>query len=242
MQLEADSLERLVPEAIRQDDATGGETLALHVERYVFAARWARAGRLLDLACGVGYGTRLLAERCPDVEEVLGVDISESAVTYASERYGGERTRFTCSNALSFDDPRGFDTIVSLETVEHVSDPAALVARLATLLRPGGMLVASVPTTPSVDLNPHHLSDFSERSFRRLFEPHGLRERGCLRQVQPVRIGSLLRRSEARMRDVRRNLPAWYCAHPGALLRRAAATMRYGFSNRYLTVAWQADG
>jgi hypothetical protein len=102
------------------------------------------------------------------------------------------------------------------------------------------VLVGSVPTTPSVDANPHHLHDFSERSFRRLFAGFGLVELDALVQDQPFRLGSVLRRSEARLADVRENLPAWYLAHPSAFLRRIAATLRFGFRNRYLTLAWRA--
>ena len=60
MELDADSLERLVPERLSPEDLAGQETLRLHVERYAFAAEHALPGRLLDLACGVGYGTRIL--------------------------------------------------------------------------------------------------------------------------------------------------------------------------------------
>ena len=58
-----------------------------------------------------------------------------------------------------------------------------------------------------------------------------------LRQIQPVSLLSVLRRIETRMGDLRPNLPGYYARHPGALLRRIGATLRYGFSNRYLTVA-----
>jgi hypothetical protein len=51
----------------------------------------------------------------------------------------------------------------------------------------------------------------------------------------------VLRRSEARMGDLRAGLPRYYASHPGALLRRLAATLRHGFANRYLTVAWRAS-
>ena len=46
-------------------------------------------------------------------------------------------------------DADGFDTVVSLETIEHVPDPAGFVSRLVALLRPGGVFIGSVPTTPS---------------------------------------------------------------------------------------------
>jgi SAM-dependent methyltransferase len=241
MQLDADSLERLVPDRVRAQDLTGEETLRLHVERYEFSATHARPGRILDIACGAGYGTRLLADRCAGVEEALGVDLSELAVSYARERYGDARTHFRVADAMEFADGEGFDTIVSIETVEHLPRPGAFADRLVGLLRPGGILVASAPTTPSTDVNPHHLHDFSERSFRRLFASRGLREFDCLRQVQRLRLAPLLRREESRMRDMRSKLPAYYLSHPRALLHRLASTLRNGLANHYITIAWRAD-
>lgn len=236
------SLERLVPDTLDGRDISGAATLELHLARYRFALRHLRPGRVLDIACGVGYGTHVLAEGVEAGTSVVGVDISEEAVDYARRRYGGPNIEFAIGDALAFDDASGFDTIVSLETVEHVEDPAALIAHLVDLLRPGGVFVASVPTTPSVDVNPHHRHDFSERSFRDLVGNHGLQEVDCLRQVQPVSVGAVARRSEARMQDLRPNLLAWYATHPGSFFRRVAATLRYGFSNRYLTVAWRPEG
>jgi len=237
VELAPDSLERLIPDELARDDITGHETLRLHLERYEFAARHARGGRILDMACGVGYGSRLLFDRAAQATTVLGVDISDSALEYARTHYAREGVSYRSADAMGFEDPEGFDLIVSLETIEHLPDPPSFVARLPKLLRAGGVLVASVPTTPSVDLNPHHTHDFTEASFRRLFEPLGLAEFDALRQVQPVSIGSILTRREARLGDLRRNLPLWYLRHPGALLRRVSATLHHGFANHYVTLA-----
>ena len=236
------SLERLVPDRLSVDDVSGTATLELHLARYRFAAGQMRPGRVLDIACGVGYGTHLLAEAAGSSAEVVGVDISEDSLDYARRRYAAPNVEFKIGDALEFADPEGFDTIVSLETVEHVGDPVALIANLVSLLRPGGVLVASVPTTPSTDVNPHHLHDFSEKSFRRIVEQHALQPLDSLRQVQPVSVGAVARRSEERMNDLRPNLIAWYATHPVPLIRRIAATLRHGFTNHYVTIAWQAEG
>jgi 2-polyprenyl-3-methyl-5-hydroxy-6-metoxy-1,4-benzoquinol methylase len=240
--LAPDSLERLIPDQLEQDDATGRETLRLHLERYEFAAQHARGGRALDMACGVGYGSRLLFDRTADTTTVVGVDISEAALDYARTHYLRDGLEYRCCDAMRFEDSDGFDLIVSLETIEHLPDPAAFARRLPSLLRPGGVLIASVPTTPSVDLNPHHTHDFSEASFRRLLAPLGLVEIDALRQVQPVAITAILMRRETRMADLRRNLALWYLQHPGALARRIGTTLTHGFANHYLTLALRRDG
>jgi SAM-dependent methyltransferase len=167
------------------------------------------------------------------------VDLSEESILYAQERYGRDGVEFRKADAMQFEDPGGFDTIVSLETVEHLPQPEQLIAHLVSLLRPGGVLIASVPTTPSVDVNPHHLHDFNERSFRRMFANQPLEERACLRQIQPFGMTSILRRDEARLTDLRPNLLRYYAMHPGAAFRRLASTLRFGFVNCYITIAWQ---
>ena len=240
MELNPDSLERLVPEDVKAGDTTGEETLRLHLERYEFAARHLQAGRLLDVACGVGYGTRTLSDRAAVPIDALGVDISQAAVDYANGRYAQEGTRYLCSDGMKLQDDEGFDNIVSIETIEHLPDPVSFVDKLVSLLRPGGVLVGSVPVTPSVDANPHHLHDFTERSFRALFAKHGLEEIEAFRQDQPFSAGAVVTRSESRMQQVRPNLPVYYLQHPGALARRVYSTLRHGFKNVYLTVAWRA--
>lgn len=239
MQLEVNSLERLVPDLMDPEDKAGIETLDLHLARYRFAAGQARPGRLLDLACGVGYGTRVLADGAAQVQSALGVDIAPEAVEYASSHYANDRVRYRNCDGMAFDDPEGFDTIVSLETVEHVPEPEALFERLVGMLRPGGIFISSVPVTPSVDLNPHHLTDWTARGFRALGRKHGLVERDAFEQVQRMSPLELVRGTRFKKDNLRPNLVGYYTSHPGAAVRRAATILRHGFANLYLTVVWQ---
>jgi len=232
------TIERLIPESVVLDDITGQATLSLHMQRYEFAAKHVKGNRLLDIACGVGYGTRLMADNVNTINEALGVDLSHDAVDYALRHYRNERVRFLEQDAMTFSDEEGFDSIVSVETMEHVAEPAMLAKRLIGLLRPGGVFIASVPTTPSTDVNPFHSHDFTEGSFRDMVAMHGMSEIACLRQVQPYPLIKTVKREESRMKDMRQNLILYYLNHPWALVKRLWATLRYGFTNRYITIVW----
>jgi len=233
------SLERLVPGTLTNDDATGRETLELHMERYRFASKFVTSGRVLDCACGVGYGTAILSEAESNPESVLGVDIDPKAANYASQSYASDKVSFRQGDGCLLQDDQGFDTIVSLETVEHVPDPVALLTNFFNLLRPGGKLIASVPVTPSVDVNPYHLHDFTKMSFRKLGRDLGLKEIDAMDQVQPFSPFKIVSGNEARLDDMRKNLIGYYLSHPGAVYSRIRSTVVDGFCNKYLTVVWE---
>ncbi|MES2124145.1 MAG: class I SAM-dependent methyltransferase [Gemmatimonadota bacterium] len=234
------TLERIVPEGLESGSATGQETLELHLARYRFAVEHIPAGVVLDLACGVGYGSAMLANS-PAISMVVAGDISRAALAHAKAVYSHPRVKLCCGSYADSFRPRSFDAIVSLETIEHVPDPAKLVGQFARLLRPGGRLIASVPVTPSVDANPHHLTDFSRNSFLRLGRSAGFTPLFRLEQTQPYSMFRVLSRTEQRTQDLRRGLLGYYLTHPMSALRRAVSTARYGFTNRYLTVVWQLE-
>jgi len=230
-----------VPDEVAPDDVPGQAALRLHLERYEFAADHLRPSRLLDIACGVGYGTRLMVDKNSSVVDAVGVDLSQEAIEHAQKRYGGERVMFRSADAPEFTNEAGFDSIVSLETLEHMPDPKGLIRHLVHLLRPEGVFIASVPTTPSAGVNPHHLHDFTESSFRAMTGAHGLRELSSLAQVQPYRLMRSLHREESRMRSILKQIVRYYAKHPRAFVKRLLFAVRHGFENRYLTVAWQKN-
>ena len=227
-----------MPGALRHGDSTGADTLALHLERYHWAAARLQPGVILDLACGVGYGSVLLADLNPGTR-VVGADISRDALSEARRTYQHPRVAFVRGNGGGALQSARFDTIVSLETIEHVPDPGQFFSELVDLLVPGGRLIASVPVTPSVDVNPHHRTDFTKRSFLALGEQRGLRMLDSHLQIQRFQPLRILTRTEQRTRDLRPHLFRYYLSHPTAAVKRLATTLRHGFSNHYLTVAWQ---
>ncbi len=128
--------ERFTPECVR-------EIWYEHWHRYAFALDLARGKRVLDAACGEGYGSNLLAGVAA---EVVGVDISAEAIAHARARYQRDNLAFETGDAaaLTFADQR-FDLIVSFETLEHLYEQEALVAGFARMLAPGGVLLISSP-------------------------------------------------------------------------------------------------
>jgi SAM-dependent methyltransferase len=244
--LDCSSLERIIPDQLADDGTTGVATLDLHLERYEFAASHLRSGTLLDMACGVGYGTSYLISNCPQIREAIGVDLSQDAIDYASARYNDKRIQWIVADATAFRpddfaDKSGFDNIVSLETIEHLPHPEPFFQHLADLLRPGGILVASVPTTPSMDGNPHHLTDFTEHSFRRMARGLPLQEVAAFGQEQPFSATQVLAGKEKRLSRDHRGLLKFYWQNPGKLVTRAVSTVRWGFVNRYSTIVWKRD-
>jgi len=234
------TLERLVPDLVSAHDTTGQDTLKLHLERYAFAAAHITGGAVLDIACGVGYGSRYLKDRT-SAATVTGVDLSDEAIAYATQLYEDSSVTFQTADALAFQGGP-FDAVISLETIEHLPDPAAFVRHaVRDLLAPGGLFVGSVPVTPSMDANPYHLSDFTPQSFRRLLADEGLHEVAALPQVQPFNPFAVALRTEVRMQSMRKSLLSYYAKHPRKMLLRLRSTVIDGFNNKYLTLACRKE-
>lgn len=137
-----------------------------HLARYRFARERVGPGaRILDLACGTGYGTRLLA--------ATGADISLEALRYARKRFPAS---YVAADALRLPFGRVFDAVVSFETLEHVRDAGRFLEEVRRVLRPGGQLILS---TPNRELwsprsprpcQRHHVREFNPREFRALLK------------------------------------------------------------------------
>lgn len=128
-----------------------------HVARYEWAAKtlpW--ASRVLDIACGIGYGTKLLAEAG---HEATGADISQESIDFAREHFSHPLAIYQVADASSFH-IAGFDACVSFETIEHIEDPRQL---LIALRQQCSMLLASVPNE---DVWPYDGQTFHFRHYR----------------------------------------------------------------------------
>jgi len=148
-----------------------------HLQRYMFAQARIEGNRVLDLACGVGYGSYILAQAAG--RDVIGIDRDPHAIAYGHAQYQRLGLRLLEGDALKWNnDGELFDTIVSFETIEHLPEPLAFVARIASMLKPGGVFLVSAPNTlqhklaPEPIENEFHLNEPDYTEFCSWLRPH----------------------------------------------------------------------
>lgn len=234
------NLERINPDFVVDDEILGQKTLELHLERYRFAAKHLHDGAVADIACGVGYGSFLLLEECGDrISHIYAIDNDPESIRFASGRYAHNKITFIEADALNYRSPEKLNTVVSLETLEHLEDPSAFIQHMSRQLVAGGRFIASVPITPSMDANPYHLHDFTVKKFKKMFTDARMKEIGSLIQQQPYSIFSILKQKEERSKDLRKNIAGYYASKPGKLLLRLKSLVKDGWNNKYIVTAFQ---
>lgn len=159
--------ERLIPKQIPSDPASQ-KLFEIHLRRYETAASYVQGKRVLDIACGTGYGSQML--RLAGAIAVVGVDICPETIQYARNHYQENNVEFVCADALTFEWPQQFDVIVSFETIEHLPHPAKFLNRLRSLIIPGGDLLLSAPLGETRHIDPYHLHAFSQEDIFTLLE------------------------------------------------------------------------
>jgi SAM-dependent methyltransferase len=159
--------ERIVP------DETAPGIAALHRKRYEFAEPWCAGKRVLDLACGVGYGTHQLASVA---SHAVGVDVAEDAIAYARRRYAAPNVEFAIMDASSLTfEPESFDVVCAFEAIEHFGDVDGVLREVTRVLRPDAAFFASTPRverTTHRPENPWHRVEFAVADFERLLRDH----------------------------------------------------------------------
>jgi len=151
------------------------ETASEHISRYVFASKFAH-GIVLDVASGSCYGSSIL-RRNNATNHVIGVDMDKNLLLFGKYVYSIDCIRADAQH-LPFRE-KIFDTIVSIETIEHVNDQDKFVYNLKSCLKKGGHVILSTPNklyfspllpTP---LNPYHAREYYLEHLFTFLKSHG---------------------------------------------------------------------
>jgi len=145
-----------------------------HKARYHFVSQHVKGRAILDATCGTGYCSTMLAHDPRSF--VIGFDISLEALAEAQQHLGRGRILQADCHELSFRSS-SFDTVVSLETIEHLRQPERFLNEICRILKPSGIFVVSTPnrffTSPDgIIKNPFHLREYSPEEFLDLLKKH----------------------------------------------------------------------
>jgi SAM-dependent methyltransferase len=145
-----------------------------HLAVYEWIAARVGGMRVVDMACGEGYGSHVLAG---GATSVVGVDANPEAHEHARLRYRRPNLRFERALVESFAEP--CEAVVFLQTIEHVQDPGAILEHFKSMLAPGGVAYVSTPNLltlapPGAEKsdNPWHVREYRAAEFRELCEAH----------------------------------------------------------------------
>lgn len=145
-----------------------------HWHRYVAVAPLARGKRVLDAACGEGYGSFLLAQRA---QATTGVDVSADAIAHARTRYARPGLAFVAASVAALPLPTAsVDLVISFETIEHLTAQREMLAEFRRVLAPEGILVISSPNRPVYNEdggveNHYHVRELDRNELRALLDP-----------------------------------------------------------------------
>jgi 2-polyprenyl-3-methyl-5-hydroxy-6-metoxy-1,4-benzoquinol methylase len=139
---------------------------AEHLARYFFALEYVKGQKVLDLGCGEGYGSNMLAGVA---ESVVGVDIDTVSIVHARETYKSGNLNFAEADVceLPYNDGE-FSAVVSFEVVEHIRDPKGMLREASRVLRQDGILIVSTPNGAvkvTSAPNPFHLKEYALDEF-----------------------------------------------------------------------------
>jgi SAM-dependent methyltransferase len=163
-----------------------------HLHRYLIARELSRDKRVLDIACGEGYGADLLATVAA---HVVGVDVAPEVIAHARSRYVRSNLEFSQGQCEAIPLPdHSVDVVVSFETLEHVSLQDDMLREIGRVLRPDGLLVMSNPERHEYSdvggiRNPHHVKELYRNEFERLLRSRFRHVAVC---GQRVRAGSIV--------------------------------------------------
>ncbi|HEY4324112.1 MAG TPA: class I SAM-dependent methyltransferase [Mucilaginibacter sp.] len=146
-----------------------------HLHRYSLAKTFCADKTILDIACGDGYGSNLLAK---SALKVIGVDIAGDVIEVAKKKYS--RSNLSFIQGSTSDIPlaeNSVDVVVSFETIEHHDEHARMMEEIKRVLKPSGLLIISSPDKKNYSEeanynNPYHVKELYFEEFKQLISQY----------------------------------------------------------------------
>ena len=174
-----DTVQQHQPDGVPPLELTGERTLPdvpaenywfrRHLAVYEWVAERCAGLDVVDMACGEGYGTDVLARRA---RQVTGVDANPEAHDHASAKYTRPGVRFARDLIETYIQP--CDAVVFLQTIEHVKEPEKVLAHFKAMAPVGYVSTPNVltlaPEGAEKSDNPWHLREYRAQEFRALCE------------------------------------------------------------------------
>lgn len=161
--------ERLVTELATDD-------MVYHLHRYAIPMDYISGKTVVDIASGEGYGSNLMAAKA---KQVYGIDISEEAVLFASEKYSNTTNlsfKIGAVENIPLADETA-DVIVSFETLEHTDKHHEMMKEIKRILKPGGIVIISSPDKANYTdrfnrINEYHVKELYLEEFKDLLNQY----------------------------------------------------------------------
>ena len=159
--------ERIIPQKHKKT-----LTYAEHLARYIFACQFVKNKKVLDAACGTGYGSALMANK--GAEHITGLDKSQKAIAYSAKHYSRPNLRFVKGNALNMPfNNNQFDLVISYETIEHLENQNQFLKEIKRVLNPDGFCIISTPNLKThPEQNPYHTKELNKQEFKDLLKKY----------------------------------------------------------------------
>ena len=144
-----------------------------HLDRYNWALNYVSGKKVMDIACGVGKGSNLIAS-LGKASHVTAYDLDENAIRYAKHRNARENIQFGVQNALELKAEKEYDVVVSFETIEHIPDVNLFLRNITTALKDEGLFIVSTPIShKALDDKPDNPFHIQEWGFKKFHEQLG---------------------------------------------------------------------
>jgi SAM-dependent methyltransferase len=167
-----------------------------HLVVYEWIAEQVAGRRVVDLACGEGYGSAVLGRRAASV---VGVDANPEAFEHARAKYTTADGRVTFERNMIELWDGDVDCVVFLQTIEHVQDADAVLSRVRELIGPEGIAFISTPNVLTLapkgaerSGNPWHVHEYRAEEYREL----------CARHFGSVELLGLFHARKLRMHEI----------------------------------------